>query len=211
VLNDLKTGLHPVTEANILSTSWCASILLDRIRSFAGSLSGPQRITYISHLVFAESLMMKTSIKKALLSISQTSVGIKILLSVNLNEALLQKLGISLLENTGLMELAVFKIAFKYDLSCVLQQGNAELLQEGLIGVHKQQHCFYSDGSYDHSTKTGAALTVSELESKGRSLMLCSSPFNAEEHGLELSTEEALDKDYDDLVLVCFKDSASVL
>jgi hypothetical protein len=30
--------------------------------------------------------------------------------------------------------------AFKYDLSCVLQRGNVQLLQQGLIRVHRQQH-----------------------------------------------------------------------
>jgi hypothetical protein len=35
---------------------------------------------------------------------------------------------------------ASLKTAFKYDLSCVLQQGNAQLLNQGLIRVHRQQH-----------------------------------------------------------------------
>jgi hypothetical protein len=35
--------------------------------------------------------------------------------------------------NRGKENLAAFKAAFKYDLSCVLQQGNAQLLQQGLI------------------------------------------------------------------------------
>jgi hypothetical protein len=51
-----------------------------------------------------------------------------------------QKIESAFKRNRGKENLAAFKTAFKYDLSCVLQHGNAQLLQQGLIRVHRQQH-----------------------------------------------------------------------
>jgi hypothetical protein len=44
-----------------------------------------------------------------------------------------QKIESAFKRNCGKEKLAAFKPAFKYDLSCVLQQGNAQLLQQRLI------------------------------------------------------------------------------
>jgi hypothetical protein len=46
------------------------------------------------------------------------------------------------------------KIAFKYDLSCVLQQGNAQLLQQGLIRVHYQR---LTPGNSGHHPQASAS------------------------------------------------------
>jgi hypothetical protein len=46
-----------------------------------------------------------------------------------------QKIESAFKRNRGKENLAAFKTAFKYDLSCVLQQGNAQLLKQGLISV----------------------------------------------------------------------------
>jgi hypothetical protein len=51
-----------------------------------------------------------------------------------------QKIDSAFKRNRGKENLVAFKIAFQYDLSCVLQQGNAQLLKQGLIRVHRQQH-----------------------------------------------------------------------
>jgi hypothetical protein len=48
--------------------------------------------------------------------------------------------------NRGKEKLAAFKTAFKYDLSCVLQQGNATLLQHQKLGC----------GSFGRNKKTRA-------------------------------------------------------
>jgi hypothetical protein len=51
-----------------------------------------------------------------------------------------QKIESAFKRNRGKENLAAFKTVFKYDLFCVLQQGTAQLLQQGLIRVHRQQH-----------------------------------------------------------------------
>jgi hypothetical protein len=54
------------------------------------------------------------------------------------SEPLLKRL--NLLSSVTVVRRSCFqnKTAFKHDFSCVLQQGNAQLLQQGLIRVHRQ-------------------------------------------------------------------------
>jgi hypothetical protein len=53
-----------------------------------------------------------------------------------------QKIESAFKRNRGKENLAAFKTAFKYDLSCVLQQGNAQLLKQGLFTGNNTDELF---------------------------------------------------------------------
>jgi ribonuclease HI len=74
--------------------------------------------------------------------------------------------------------------------------------------------CFYSDGAWDPTTGTGAAVAYGDHSfhsNKNISIPICSSSYSAELHGLELATEEAIEENICNSSISFILDCASIL
>jgi hypothetical protein len=73
---------------------------------------------------------------------------------------------------------------------------------------------FYSDGAWDPTTGTGAAVAHGDHSfhsNKGISIPVCSSSYSAELHGRELATEEAIEEKICNSSISFILDCASIL
>jgi len=72
-----------------------------------------------------------------------------------------------------------------------------------------EEKTFFTDGGYKHDTKDGSAAVVGPGQNLCRRVDLSSSSYSVELHGTELFCKSALE--FDDCVLCCVTDSASIL